>query len=131
MVRKCILPRGGGSFQIGNSSYRFSGIYLTSNPNVSSDERLKEDIKAVDILEMADFIEHINIVNFRYKDDADKTERLGVVAQQLISAQPEIAQYIVEEDEKGYFGVKTSDLVFPLICAVQELSKRVKELETK
>lgn len=124
-----LLPRNGGSFQIGNSTYRFSGIYLTNSPNVSSDARLKENISELNIDEAVKLINELDVVSFNYiNDDA---AQVGVIAQNIIEVSPEMAQALVTQGDDGYYGVKTSDLVFPLIAAVQALTKRVEELENK
>lgn len=124
-----LLPRNGGSFQIGNTEKRFSGIYLTNSPNVSSDRRLKENISNIDECEAEKLIKNINVVNFNYigKDEA----QVGIIAQDIIELAPELAKALVEQGENGFYGVKTADLVFPLIATVQNLIAKVEDLEAK
>lgn len=124
-----IYCRNTGGFDIGATSNRFKNIYLTNSPNVSSDKRLKEDIQASDKEKLANFIDNIEIVDYKYKDDPQ--ERIGVIAQQLINIDEDVATYFVEKEgsEDGYLSVKPADLVFPLICAVQELKKEIEELK--
>lgn len=108
-----------------------SKIYSKVTISTSSDERLKENIVAADSDKMVELIENIKVVNFNYKEDKTKAVVVGVVAQQLIEAQPDIAKYLVEMGEDGYYSVKIADLVFPLIAAVQKLSAEVKALKEK
>lgn len=126
-----LLSRGAGNFNIGSASNRFKAIYLTNSPNVSSDERLKENIKGTDREQLADFINNIDVVKYNYIADKDKQERIGVVAQQLMKADKEIANYLVDVDdsEEHYLSVKPADLVFPLIATVQQLKKEIEELK--
>lgn len=126
-----VMPRNTGSFNLGSASNRWTAIYSKANVNVSSDERLKENIVPADAAKMVEFINNVDVVNFNYKNDETKTAVLGAVAQQLLAAQPEIAGYIVDQDAEGYYGVKIADLVFPLIAAVQKLSRDVKALQEK
>ena len=120
-----LVPRANNSFQIGNSSNRYKGIYLTSQPNVSSDERCKRDIRDLPGSKMLDFINRLNVVEYNYTDDPDGTaRRIGLIAQEMIASDPEMAKYFVDKDEDGYYSIRPADLVFPLIAAVQELSKR-------
>ena len=122
-----IYPRGTGTFTLGASSNRWTNIYSKNAVNVSSDERLKENIKDVDETKSAEFINKIEIKNYNYI--GDENEKIGIIAQQLIEADPELSRYFVHQDEKGYFGVTTADLIFPLIAAVQKLTKEVEELK--
>ena len=104
-----------------------SAIYSKVAISVSSDERVKENIAPVDAQSCIDFINAIDVKTFNYKDN--ETPCVGVIAQQLEKASPELAKRLVTKDENGMLGVKTSDLVFPLIVAVQALSARVADLE--
>ena len=120
-----LVPRANNSFQIGNSSSRYKSIYLVSQPNVSSDERCKRNICDLPGSRMLDFINRLDVVEYNYKDDSEDAEkRIGVIAQAMLAADPEIAKYFVDTDENGYYSLRPADLVFPLIAAVQELSKR-------
>ena len=121
-----IKPRGGnGTQNIGTPSYRFQYAYFQNTPNVSSDERLKQDIESVKDTDMLDFIEKLDVVNYAFKDEPD-IERIGLIAQAVEKAGGE--KY-VDIDEEGMYGLRTADLVYPLIGAVQALAKRVAELE--
>lgn len=123
-----IKPRGGnGTQNIGTPSYRFQYAYLQNSPNVSSDERLKQDIESVKDTDMLDFIEKLNVVNYAFKSEPE-TERIGLIAQEVEAAG---GSKYVDVDEEGMYGLKTADLVYPLIGAVQALAKRVAELEAK
>lgn len=106
-----------------------SKIYSKSAIQVSSDKRLKENIKAVNVTDLANFISKLQIVNYAYKGNAKK--HIGVIAQQMIKADADIAEAFVDVDGEGYLTVSFSELVFPLIAAVQALQDRVAELEAK
>lgn len=127
-----ILPFDGGSYSIGASDNRYYSTYLRVNPNVSSDRRCKRDIAPMDINALATFVNKLSVVNYNYNDDvADEAKRIGLIAQDVVAADPTIAQGCIEQDEKGFYSLRAADLVFPLIAAVQALTKRVEELEGK
>ena len=127
-----ILPFDGGSYSIGSADYRYYSTYLRVNPNVSSDRRCKRDIVTMDIDTLAAFVGKRPVVSYNYNDDADEEEkRIGLIAQDLIAADSDLAKSFVEQDEQGFFSLRPADLVFPLIAAVQALAKRVEELEGK
>lgn len=127
-----VYPFDSGSYSIGSSDNRYYSAYLRVNPNVSSDERCKRDIAPLDAATLAEFVNCLPVVAYNYNDDAeDEAQRIGLIAQDVISADPGIAQFFVEEDEKGFFSLRPADFVFPLIAAVQELSRKVTILEGK
>ena len=127
-----IKPKDSGSYSIGTSDSRYYSTYLKVNPNVSSDRRCKRDIETMDIEALAAFVGKLSVVNYNYNDDAaDEAKRIGLIAQDVVAADPTIAQGCIEQDENGFYSLRAADLVFPLIAAVQVLAKRVNELEGK
>lgn len=105
-----------------------SAIYSKVQISVSSDERLKENIKAAPTYDLVKFVENLDIKTFNYIGNEEE-ENIGVIAQELIKENPDLAKYFVRQDENGYYSVKTADLVFPLIVAVQELAKEIEQLK--
>lgn len=124
---RSMVPNANNTYQIGNSSSRYKSIYLTSAANVSSDKRLKENIEGVDADNMLEFIDALNVVNYNFKAEPE-TERVGLIAQEVEEAG---GAKFIEVGEDGMYGLRTADLVYPLIGAVQALYKRVLELEAK
>lgn len=125
-----IMPKDSGSYSIGSSDNRYYSTYLRVNPNVSSDKRRKRDISTIDTAALAAFVAALPVVSYNYNDDApDEEKRIGLIAQDVISANPEIARFFVEQDKNGFYSLRPADFVFPLIAAVQELFARVANLE--
>lgn len=122
-----LVPRNTNTHGIGLSGQRFTNCYLVNSPNVSSDRRLKENIEDVDADDMLGFIDALNVVNYNYKDDPG-VERIGLIAQDVEEAG---GAKFVEVGEDGMYGLKTADLVYPLIGAVQALYSKVLELEAQ
>ena len=117
----------GASSQTGNiSTARTSGAYYNgsnlyaSGFYVSSLRSLKENIEPTKV-KATDLINSQEIVDFNYKADEDKAHKVGLIAD---DSDPLFL------DKKG----ETVDLYNTcgiLMKAVQELSKRVEELEQK
>lgn len=127
-----IVPRASDTYYCGNANFRWKGIYSTSAVNVSSDERMKRDIADIDEDCLMNFIRNLNVVTYNYKDDPENADaRIGLIAQDVQKADPEIAKFFVNEDEVGMLGLKPADLVFPLIATVQKLMDKVEELSKK
>ena len=95
---------------------------------VSSDRRLKEAIVPADASALADMINNVKIVSYKYIGN-DK-EHIGVIAQDFLETGKEAALF-VSKGKDGFYSVSMSELVFPLIAAVQVLSDKVKKLEEK
>lgn len=127
-----IVPKSTGTYILGNSTYRWKGIYSTTALNVSSDARLKKNVHGIKPEDMADFVSGLTVVSYNYKDDPEDAEpRIGLIAQDVQSVNPEISKFFVEEGEDGMLSLRPSDLVFPLIATVQELNRKVEELSKK
>lgn len=127
-----IQPKDSGSYSIGTDGNRYYSTYLRTNPNVSSDRRRKRDITALDAATLAEFVNCLSVVAYNYNDDAeDEARRIGLVAQDVIAADPGIAAFFVEQSKEGFYSLRPADFVFPLIAAVQQLSARVAMLEGK
>lgn len=121
-----VLPITSGMYSCGNSNYRWNGIYSTTAVNVSSDERLKENIKPINIDDAIKLINDVDVKSFNYI--GDDNIQVGIIAQDIVNASPELAKAIVSQGEDGYYGVKTSDIVFPLMAVTQNLMKKVEDL---
>lgn len=125
-----IYPFDSGSYAIGSDSNRYYSTYLRVNPNVSSDRRRKRDIADLNADTLAEFVNALRVVSYNYNDDAENEgKRIGLIAQDLIAVDPGIAAFFVEQSESGFYSLRTADLVFPLIAAVQELSRKIAMLE--
>src|SRR6056297_1566533 len=90
----------------------------------SSDERLKENI--ADAQEASDLIDGIHVRQFDWKADG-KHERYGMIAQELDTVAPEAVTKGETEDDM--WAVDYSKLVPMLVKEIQDLRKRVAELE--
>ena len=96
---------------------------------VSSDERLKTNIKPVD--DSLNKIIKLNGVSFEWKNGYDdrvqNKTNLGVIAQDVQEVIPEI----VKERKDGYLAVQYDQLVPVLIEAVKDQQKQIDELKKK
>lgn len=132
---KNTIPQSNGTYNLGTTGYRWKGIYSASAVNVSSDARLKRDIAYVNNAgtdRLAGLVRGLHVALYNYKDDpADADIRIGLIAQDIQGADPQLAKLFVQEGEDGMLSIRPADLVFPLIAAVQQLSARVDELEAK
>lgn len=117
-------------FGTNNRDTMIAGSAISSRVaiTVSSDRRLKEAIAPADANALADMINNVKIVSYKYIGNAK--EHIGVIAQDFLETGKEAALF-VSKGKDGFYSVSMSELVFPLIAAVQVLSDKVKKLEEK
>lgn len=105
--------------------YMIDGSITSSRAIVaSSDERLKKDIKQVDLTELFDAID---VKSFSYLNDDKKT--IGVIAQDFIGN--EFEKSVLSKGEDGYYAVDYNALNMATAHTLKKLIKRVEELERK
>ena len=127
-----VLPKASNTHTLGSTSLRWKGIYSNAAVNVASDARLKHGICPLDTERLAKFVNKLHVMEYNYRDDPHGAHtRIGLIAQDVQSADSEVAKFFVSEDEDGMLNLRPADLVFPLIAAVQELSAKVDALTNK
>jgi len=109
------------------SGSQVGSVSVTSSStsyNTSSDERLKENI--ADAQPASDLIDGIQVREFDWKADGEH-QRYGMVAQELETVAPEAVTK--GETDEDMWSVDYSKLVPMLVKEIQDLRKRVNELE--
>jgi hypothetical protein len=102
-------------------------VFLSNAPDVSSDSRLKKNVKASDL--GIDFINSLRPVSWNWKDQSQGSAlHYGVIAQEVELAMARAKGHdsddnsIVSHDEKNdIYSVRYTELISPLIKAVQDL----------
>lgn len=107
-----------------------SKIYSKTAISVSSDVRLKEGIAKVDADRAIAFIRKLPVVTYSYLGEEDGQKHMGLIAQQVQNADPQISKLFVSKSSEGYLAVDYASLVCPLILAVQRLSEEVERLKS-
>ena len=106
-----------------NQSY----IDQSGSFNDASDERIKKDIEDIDY--------GLDIVKAlkprKYKMKLDDTEQVGFIAQEVESLVPEVVDTGETPDGEEQKGMSYGHLTAVLTKAIQELSAKVEELESK
>ena len=118
------LGTDNGGSDLGTTASRWGTAYLTSNPNVSSDQRLKENIADAD--DAGSTIDAIQVRKFDWIEDG-RHQSYGMIAQELAEVYPEVVN--VPENDEDTLGIATGDLIPMLIKEIQSLRSRVAELE--
>src|SRR5699024_8928518 len=134
------INTGTHSYDLGRPNNRWNGTYLRSNPDVSSDRKLKTDIKVIDL----DFAKaFLNVDAKRYKKkltNADLTEgvrgsnpyEFGFIAQeveQIFTGKDRRVESLVATATDGYKSMHYGQIPAIHHVLIQDLYKRVEELE--
>lgn len=115
---------------LGTSSYRWGGLYLMNNPNVVSDERLKENIQRMEDGYLAKVLQ-INPISYTMKDslfgykllekDAKKVHA-GFSAQEIEKVFPNVV-----DCEDSIYSIQYAALIPYLVQAIKEQQKEIVE----
>jgi len=142
---------GTTGFDLGKSSteFRWRNVFAASGSVSSSDERMKEEIKALEL--GLEFVKDLNPVSYKWKnEDSDRVNKthFGIIAQDLVKLfdkygikelndfgalyrDPYVDKNNPENNHEGYYGLTYTELIAPLIKAIQELSDKVDKLENE
>ena len=101
-------------------------IGMSHTPSISSDERLKQNIKDTDV----SWVDNIKVKEFEYKNTPNK-KQIGVIAQDYLNkdySQYFLNSYINEDGEK-YYSVEYGNITNALIKYCQELKQEINTLK--
>ena len=148
-----VEPGADGTQDFGASGARWKDIYATNSTIQTSDENAKRNIE--DTVLGLDFIDNLRPVSYMWKDftstvistDADDMEveeditithhrkHQGLIAQEVMTtlsglniSTEDFAGIIYDENTNSY-GLRYTELIAPMIKAIQELKERIEVLE--
>jgi hypothetical protein len=110
-----------------NSTTLTWGAAFTATGNVTafSDARVKTNIKTID--NALSKVLALRGVTYNRTDLEDKSEQIGVIAQEI----KEILPQVVQENENGYYSVAYGNIVSVLIEAIKEQQTQIEELKLR
>ena len=95
-----------------------------------SDRKLKENIKPLENSTLEKVLQ-LNPVRFTLKDDIEKKEKIGFIAQEVEALYPEYVMVSVDNEGEETRYLDYSQMVLILCKAIQELKQEVEELKSK
>jgi hypothetical protein len=98
-------------------------IRATGDVIAYSDARVKENINT--ITDALTKVISLRGVSYTRKDTDDKSEKVGVIAQEVLEVLPQV----VSQDDKGQYSVAYGNMVGVLIEAIKEQQKQIDELK--
>jgi hypothetical protein len=111
---------------LGAAPNRWSVVYAANGTINTSDERVKKSIR--DAVLGLDFILKLRPVSFEWKDRQDG-RHYGFTAQEVERALEEEEFAGLDKSNPDMWGLNYSELIAPLVRAVQELSAEITELK--
>lgn len=126
---------GATSQTTSSQTYSKSGLYCTSTGDLtcvtiteSSDIRKKDILsKSLNLSILNKFINDIDIVKFKFKDDKDSITHIGVIAQEVENYFPEL----VHTDSDGFKSVEYSKFGLLALDIIKEQQKEIDALKSK
>ena len=128
-----IRPHQHNGGDCGAGDARWGTVYASNGSINTSDRNEKNSILEADL--GLDFINKLNPVSYKWNDVRLGTKtRYGLIAQDIEETIKEIGKDVddvgmIDKPEKGAMGLNYSELIAPLVKAVQELSAKVAALE--
>ena len=121
-----IYPLSDNSFSIGSGSQRYTTIYATNSSINTSDRTEKNTIIESDL--GLDFVNKLKPVSYKWNEDDGKTH-YGLIAQDVEETLTDIGKTVsdfggIHKEDDSPMGLGYSELISPLIKAVQELSAK-------
>jgi len=109
-------PESNGNFNLGAASFRWQTIYSLNPVDVSSDRRLKQDIKPL-TYGLAEVMA-MQPVSYGWKHREDAGHHLGLIAQEVEQLIPEIVS--AADDDAKTRSMRYAELIPVLIKATQD-----------
>lgn len=94
--------------------------FASNCPNLTTSDRRLKNIGTKSLAGLKE-INKLKIYNYTFKDDNDKKQHVGVMAQDLEKIFPNA----VFEDEKGYLKIRWDEMFFASINAIKELDNKI------
>ena len=121
------IPDNDNAYTLGLPTNRWQIVWATNGTIQTSDERLKKDVRALG--DGLDLVARLRPVRYRWKDDPDAGDKLGLIAQEVLEVVPEVVTGEAGSDR--YLGMNYAELVPVLIKAVQEQQEQLEDLRSR
>lgn len=127
-VAGVISPSVDATHTLGSSSLRFYDIFSLNSNNNTSDVREKREIQKSDL--GLEFILKLNPVSYRWKNGADSHLHYGLIAQETQKVLEQLvgptgkSTIVTYDKESDRYGMRYSELISPIIKAVQDLNNQ-------
>jgi hypothetical protein len=128
-----LFPETASTYDLGSSSARFNYVYLVNSPDVSSDIRLKKDVKNLSSMDV-DWLYNINPIFFNWKSGGDRSH-YGFSAQEMYGNMPDkrlnVAKKIDLEDGGFEMSMSPTELIAPMLKLIQDQKNKIDKLSRR
>lgn len=135
MVAGIIAPSADNTHDLGTSALRFKDIYASNATIQTSDFRQKKDIEISDL--GLEFITKLRPVSFRWNTGSDGSRHYGLIAQETekvigeSKSSSDDVGLVIHDQKTDRYGVRYTELIAPLIKAIQELYSKFTDHESE
>lgn len=121
-----VRPAANGSNKLGVASSQWHTYYGVNADVISSDRRMKSAIRDSDL--GLDFVMKLRPRSYQKK--GSKHREYGFVAQEVEKVVPTKNTIISHDPKSDTYGLKYTELIAPLVRAIQELQQQIVDLRT-
>jgi hypothetical protein len=109
-----------------DSQLQVTGNVTAPDFVMTSDARLKDNVRTIE--NASEIVNTLNPVRHTWIDDSTKKDNFGFLAQEVEKIAPEVVHY---DEISDTYGVAYQKLVPVLVKTIQDLTKRIEELEKR
>jgi hypothetical protein len=128
-VAGVISPSADNMYDLGTSGLRFKDIYAVNATIQTSDARMKRDVQSSDL--GLKFLAKLKPVSFRWNSGDDDNKHYGLIAQETEKAIGKPSAIVEHDDVTDRYGIRYSELIGPIIKAIQELYEMISQSKTE
>jgi hypothetical protein len=132
-----IVPTTHNMYSLGGINTMWKTFHVNeatmTSMSITSDSRLKDNIKNIDIDYCYGLVEKLRPVSYNFLIDEDRRTSFGLIAQEVegIIGDQNLKLHTGPKNTDDYHSLNYIELISPLIKIIQDLSRRVRELEKK
>ena len=128
MTSAGFLPGVTNANSLGNSLFRWTAVHATNGIIQTSDRREKENIKSLNY-GLKDIL-RLSPVKYIWKTGEDKSQKVGLIAQEVATVIPEVVSGLKADGSVGEqrLGMNYAELVPVLINAIKEQQQIIDQL---
>ena len=121
-----LIPAQNNTYALGSVTNRSTAIWAVNGTIQTSDARLKNNIHTLPYGLKEVLL--LNPVSYNWKDEKDRGNKIGFIAQEVKNVIPEI---VIGDEGKEKLGINYAEMVPVLINAVQELKIKLEVLRKR
>jgi hypothetical protein len=105
------------------------GVFTCTSVIETSDIRVKENIKDVNINESIDKIMNLDVKSYNYIHDSEKKNHVGFIAQEVREYMPEVVQINKTDEFEDFHSIHYTGIIPHLVNCIKNLKSEISDLK--